>query len=272
MNRLARKVAQIRAWIRSVEAPVDWPAGFVLAMFRTRPADPGAWLARWVFPHLWIRPKLLRGLWLRMDPSRLSHFVIYEEIFMEGMYDLRRLTFEPDVIVDCGAFEGYFSLLARSQFASARIIAFEPNAENFGGLLANVRANRLTIDARRAAVSTTDGEAAFSGEGCGGRLIAGGHAGTVRVPVTDLRRVLTELAPHRLLLKLDVEGEEATLLPELLPVLPQTCAVFFEWHHGEASYAAVADRLTMHGFVTSRLRTNRVDDGTVFIDAFAQRS
>lgn len=271
MNRFARKAAQIRAWIRSVDAPGDWPAGFVLAMFRTRPADPNAWLTRWIFPHVWLRPKLLHGLWLRMDPSRLSHFVIYEEIFMEGMYDLRRLTFEPDAIVDCGAFEGYFSLLARAHFASAPIIAFEPNADNFDGLIANVRANQLTIDARCAAVSTTDGEAAFEGHGCGGRLSAGGEA-AVRVPVTDLRRVLKEMAPHRLLLKLDVEGEEATLLPELLPVLPQTCAIFFEWHHGEASYAAVADRLTTHGFATSRLRTNRVDDSTVFIDAFAQRS
>ena len=32
--------------------------------------------------------------------------VIYEEMFIEGAYDLDLVAFVPDAIVDCGAFEG----------------------------------------------------------------------------------------------------------------------------------------------------------------------
>ena len=106
MNRLSRKLREIRIWIDSVCGPADWPAAFALAMFRTRPAKgPGlsARAARSIFPYIWIRPRMLGGLKLRMNPAHLSDFVIYEEVFINGCYNLKLLAFEPEVVVDCGA-------------------------------------------------------------------------------------------------------------------------------------------------------------------------
>jgi FkbM family methyltransferase len=273
MTRVSRKLRQMRMWAESVAGPGDWPASLLLGFFRTRPptgAGPVDRGLRRVFPFIWVRPQLLPGWRVRIDPSRMSQFVIYEEVFMARTYDLAHVAFVPDTIVDCGAFEGYFSLLAKARFPGATVIAFEPNAENFDGLRANIAANRLDVDARAEAVSTADGQALFVGEGCGGHLAAAAAAGAKTVTTCDLRRVLSQLASNRLLLKLDIEGEERTLIPAVLLSLPQQCAFFFEWHHGDESFRQVAGLLTDAGFAVERHRT-MVDDGVTFIDAFAQR-
>lgn len=274
MTRISRKLQQVRTWVRSANGPADWPAAVLLGVLRTRPLTGDGLVDRGLrrlFPFIWIRPRLLSGLRLRINPTRMSQFVIYEEVFMDRTYDLGHVTFMPDAIVDCGAFEGYFSLLATARFPGAPVIAFEPNAENFAGLLANIQANRLDVDARCEAVSTADGQALFTGEGCGGHLAgaeAAGQAGTVAT--CDLRRVLAQIASTRLLLKLDVEGEERSLIPAILQQLPPQCAVFFEWHHGDESFQQVAGLMRGGGFVVERHRT-MVDGGVTFIDAFAQR-
>ena len=274
LTRIERKIAEAQRWVDSVHSISDWPAAIALAMFRTRPAAGSgamARLSRRLFPHIWIRPSRLHGLSVRINPGELTQFVIFEEAFIEGIYSLDAVTFAPEAILDCGAFEGYFSLLAAVRFPGVPITAFEPNVRNLDGLRANAQRNHLAVDLRAAAVSTTDGAAPFSGAGFGGRLGAA-NGDSVLVEVTDLRRVVAALNTERLLLKLDIEGEEATLLPALLPVLPRQCAIFFEWHQGRAEYERAAALLAADGFATSLTRQNRLDDGTVYIDAFAQRN
>ena len=274
LTRIERKFAEVQRWVDAVGSLADWPAAVLLAMFRTRPAAGHGIAARWsrrLFPHIWIRPAKLGGWAVRIDPSDTSQFVIFEEAFFEEVYRLDAVRFTPDAIIDCGAFEGYFSLLAASRFPGVPIIAFEPDRRNLEGLNANAKRNYLAIDIRAAAVSTMDGTASFAGGGCGGRL-ASPAAESIVVPVLDLRRLLSELKAERLLLKLDIEGEEATLLPAILPVLPMQSAIFFEWHHSSEEYQSMVSLLAEHGFATSLTRQNRVDDRTTYVDAFAQRN
>jgi FkbM family methyltransferase len=270
--RIERKLAEMQRWIDSVGGVADWPAAMALSIYRTRPAAGNGVIARTsqrMVPHIWVRPASLNGMAIRMSPSDMANFIIYEEVFIEHVYDLDRITFTPDAIVDCGAFHGYFSLLAAARYPGVPVVAFEPNVRNLEALTANVRANQLAIDIQPAAVSTKDGTAVFSGEGCGGRLDDSG-AGAVTVPLRDLRNVLAALKPQRLLLKLDIEGEESAVLPALMPVLPRTCAIFFEWHHGRAAYDTAATQLTAYGFSVSVTRENAVADAH-YIDAFAER-
>lgn len=265
LTRVARKAGQARIWLQSVLGPLDWPSALLLSVFRTRPP-------RW-FSHIWIRPRLLKGLWLRIDPTRMSHFTIYEELLIENAYDLDLLRFTPDAVIDCGAFEGYFSLLASARYGHVPIVAFEPNAENFKGLVANIGGNRLSIEPRASAVSIRDGVAQFAGGGCGGHLTGAGGAESVGVPVVDLRRAIAGLNATHLLLKIDVEGEEQVILPEIIGSLPRICAIFFEWHHGADSFRRVAATLEASGFsVAERRRVVQPESGEVFIDAFAQRA
>lgn len=273
LDRLERKLAEAQRWVDAVASPGDCPAALALAMFRTRPSEGNgrvARLSRWAVPHLRVRPAALHGLSVRMDPSEIDQLIIFEEVFINGVYDLDQVSFAPDLILDCGAFEGYFSLLASVRFPAVPIIAFEPNPRNLEGLQANLSRNGLSIEVRAEAVSTSDGTATFSGGGCGGRL--GGTEGRqVTVTVVDLRRVIATLNPQRLLLKLDVEGEELTLLPALLPMLPRCCAMFFEWHHDRGGFDRAIASLCANGFETGVIRDNRADEFTSYIDAFAQR-
>ena len=58
----------------------------------------------------------------------------------------------------------------------------------------------------------------------------GAPKGRYTVQVVDLPAMLSQRRPERLLLKLDVEGEETHIIPALLDVLPREAAVFFETH------------------------------------------
>lgn len=262
LARIERKLAEIQRWVDSVYGVADVPAALALAMYRTRPAST-ARLIR-------VRPAKLRGLAIVINAASLSDFVIYEEVFIDGVYDLAKMAFAPDAIVDCGAYHGYFSLLAAATFPGVRVTAFEPNAANVAALNRNISENGLDVDVRPSAVSSRDGTAAFSGDGCGGHL-SDDAGGGVTVRLTNLCRVIAELRSEALLLKLDVEGEEQQLLPAVINALPRRCAIFFEWHHDQAGYQSIAGLLASHGFITTITRENRVDDRTIYIDAVAQR-
>jgi hypothetical protein len=108
----------------------------------------------------------------------------------------------------------------------------------------------------------------FLGAGFGGSLTrsAAEEAG-IRVQVANLCDVITGLSPRRLLLKLDVEGEEINILPDLVPLLPPTCGIFFESHHGNEGFEKLDGLLRRAGFVVTR---GSIRDET-FVDAFAIR-
>lgn len=73
--------------------------------------------------------------------------------------------------------------------------------------------------------------------------------------VVDFPAMLSQRRPERVLLKLDVEGEEARIIPALFDVLPRVSAVFFETHHGEAGWEQAQQLFTGHGFAVQRLRS-----------------
>jgi len=262
LARIERKLAEVQRWVDSVHGIADVPAAIALAKYRTRPSSR---------PHtIWVRPRRLAGLAIQLHTDSSSDFVIYEEVFVDGIYDLSKVAFTPDAVIDCGAYHGYFSLLAAASYPGVPIIAFEPNAANLVTLEQHVRRNAVAVDVRPSAVSSRDGSAMFAGGGCGGHLSAD-ESGAVTVPLTNLCRVISEIRSDALLLKLDIEGEEQHLLPALIDVLPGRCAIFFEWHQGDEAYRSIVTWLATHGFTTATTRENRVDADTVYIDAFAQR-
>jgi FkbM family methyltransferase len=194
--------------------------------------------------------------------------VIYEEIFVERVYDLNGTPFVPDTVVDCGGFEGYFTLLARARFPQARFVVFEPNPANFEAMCSNFERNGLSVDARRQAVSARAGEGYFAGQGLGGHLIAAADSPGNRVRVTDLPELIRDMKPRQLLLKLDVEGEEIGIMPDLIPALPRMSTIYFEWHHGRESLGRIEATLRAAGFAVDR-RRSRDDD--MFVDVYACR-
>ncbi len=231
-------------------------------------ASPGRWCGRLLtvmgLRRVSLRPRRLAGDRVLVDLLDGGHTCVVEEFFVSPICcDFILVGFAPQYVIDCGAHIGIFTLLARRQYPEARLTAFEPNPTNHLALHENLRRNGVDgVTVVPAAVSVSSGRlgfqfSAFQSEG--GRLAADDavrqDASTVTmVEVVDLPEFVRNLGATSLLLKLDVEGEEERLMPELLPVLPPQCAIFFETHRGQESWEAIDDQLRGAGFTVDLLR------------------
>ncbi len=217
---------------------------------------------------MWLAPRALGGRKLLIDPHDWSQTVILDEIFIQGKYDFRKIRFAPDLVLDCGAHIGLFSLLASAAFPGAEILAFEPNPANAAVVRRAIARNVLPVRLEQVAVAIREEKRRFLAVNShGGRLIEGQEtAGSYEVMTIDLPALLRGKQPRRLLLKLDVEGEEAELLPVLAPLLPSTGAMFFETQSGEAGWSEASRLLQERGFEVQQLNARGL-----YIDGFAQR-
>ncbi len=121
----------------------------------------------------------------------MSDFVIYDEVFLEGVLRLDLVPFQPDTVIDCGASRGILACSRAPGFRRPRgVIAFEPNVENLAGLPANVPGMRPDhrVALHCEAVSTLDGRSVSSGAVAAAGSLVSGAADTVTrtVRVVDL--------------------------------------------------------------------------------------
>src|SRR6516165_9019304 len=86
-------------------SPLDWPSFALLALARGRLS----FLARRLFPEMIVRPALLGGLRLAVDPLDWTHRTVFNQIFFDNNYDLALIPFIPDQVFDCGGHTGMFS-------------------------------------------------------------------------------------------------------------------------------------------------------------------
>jgi FkbM family methyltransferase len=267
-----------RRYLPLAYSPLDWFSLALLGIVRARRLS---FFARHLLPELVIRPAPLGGLRLALNPLDLIHMGTFDEIVIDNAYDLRLVPFIPDQIFDCGGHIGLFSLLARSRYPMARLTIFEPNPHNVEWIRRQARLNAMNIEVVHAAVSISQGEADFveRDNSQSGHLvddtwkhsdwdeqIRGPPSRRYSVRLIDLPAMLLERRPERLLLKLDVEGEEARIIPALFDVLPQETALFFETHHGEAGWDRAKQQFTNHGFAVECRRS--IED---CVDGFALR-
>jgi FkbM family methyltransferase len=164
-----------------------------------------------------------------------------------------------------------FSLLARNRYPTVPLVIFEPNPRNVERIRRQVQLNAMDIEVVQAAVSVREGTATFEDRASwSGQLVDDRDASPsapvakrrYTVQLVDLPAVLRQRCSERLLLKLDVEGEETHIIPALFDVLPREAAVFFETHHGEAGWDWAKQQFTDHGFAVELRRSiNRCVDG-----------
>jgi FkbM family methyltransferase len=215
-----------------------------------------------IVPRFWLRPKQLNGMRILVNPTDWSQTVIFEEVFLRNVYDLNKVSFAPEVIVDCGAHVGMFSMLAAATFPQARIFAFEPNPRNAAYIRRQVQKNHLGITILESAVSTEVGVHEFAGENShSGRLrkISNGLS-KYTVSTINFPAMLKELQAKSLLLKMDIEGEEETVVPAIAPILPKNSVVFFESHFD--NWSQISEAFHNFGFLVTRTNTrDQCSDG-----------
>lgn len=122
-----------------------------------------------------------------------------------------------DVVVDCGAYIGEFTLYAGMAVgASGKVIAFEPDAGIYKKLLANIKLNGLkNVIAINKGLWSKDGVMKFVGDNIKGYsfMFAEDAAGAVDTPVASLDNELARLGlSHVNFIKADIEGAELEFL------------------------------------------------------------
>lgn len=164
-------------------------------------------------------------------PDAASLLSSHREIFGREIYAFDWPGGAP-AILDLGANVGLSVLYFKRRFPGARITAFEADPGVFEYLAKNLSANRIEgVELVQAAAWNADGTLAFAADGAdAGRLAPYGAAGSrgVEVPTVDMGRFL---AGRRYdMIKIDIEGAEARVLPAMAPYLGSTRFLFVEYH------------------------------------------
>ena len=173
-----------------------------------------------------------------------------------------RLLGDKEVFVDCGAFDGdtLQSFFEANRGQSSRVMAFEPDPENFSRLTQTAERFpqnfRKTIHVTPAAVSDQNGSAVFQATGTG--AAAFGSTG-VTVSCVRLDEALEGVRPT--FIKMDIEGAEPLaiagarrLIKEHCPVLA-ICAYHLQGH----VWSIVKQIHEIHGSYEFLLRAHRHD-------------
>jgi FkbM family methyltransferase len=262
---VGRRLSEIRRYMALGRSPRDWAALSVLGIARGHPfssSDIFSSVGRRFFPELVVRPTRLGGLRLALDPSDVTHLVIFDEVVRDNNYDLSLVPFEPDQIFDCGGHIGMFSVLASARFPKTPVTIFEPNPRNLARIRRQVELNHLNVEVMAAAVSVNEGTATFEDRvSFSGQLVddaepsIGGGSGRYSVRTIDFSTILKNRRPERLLLKLDIEGEETKVIPQLFDAMPAISVVFFETHQSEPGWESAAKQFSDHGFTVTRRRS-----------------
>jgi FkbM family methyltransferase len=193
---------------------------------------------------------------------------ICQEFFLHNTYNLNKLSFIPDSIVDCGAYRGYFSFLALTCFPKASIKAIEAHPENFEKIRAAIKSNSLhNINLQHGAICRSNNSSIdlfFEGSSGSVEDTFSHECKVVKVRTIDLEQFVNH---EKLLLKVDIEGSELDFFPSIISKLPKISAVFIETHDGWSSLINIKNKFIEEGFSFEVIREREQ-----FIDSFAQRN
>jgi FkbM family methyltransferase len=197
---------------------------------------------------------------LVFNPLHTSELTVVDELLSGDVYIAKR---EASRFVDCGAFRGISTIYLQDQVKAVRVTAYEPQAENFAILARRLAKYLPAAVCVNAAVGPANGEVLFGGGGVGGSI---GEVGN-RVRMVRLRDELSAERPSTLLVKMDIEGAEHEVLPDILPVLPQDCSLFLETHFPLAPSRSLLEPFRREGFNVTECRSRKDSDSDVlFID------
>ena len=128
--------SKLKTWLRprtrwkrisGLVAALGW-RGVVKYLIERRPRERGSVFS--VHPRLSMHP-----LFIRHGTSDLQ---VFDQIFVECEYRCLDDLTQVELIIDCGANVGYSSAYFLSRFPNSRIVAVEPDPENFEMLSRNL--------------------------------------------------------------------------------------------------------------------------------------
>jgi FkbM family methyltransferase len=185
-----------------------------------------------------------------------SDLVMFEQVFVNRDYGFD-LSFEPSTIIDAGANAGYASLFFHRKYPKARLIAIEPDSENWETLRVNtgeipqIQAVKGGLWSSQQPLAVTDADAPK----CMISLKPAGKSGPDTIEGYGVEDIMKMLGVEVIdLLKIDIEGGELELFSEnCLPWITKVRVFMVELHDrlrpgcAAAFYSAIRDlRFTQH--------------------------
>ncbi len=153
-----------------------------------------------------------------------------EEIFVSDIYNIQFDKPNP-YIIDCGANIGLATIYLKKRYPDAKIIAFEPDINNFDLLKKNTsQQNWKDIELRMEAIWKEDTTLNFIVEGTMGSKIASNPNSDVEYVQVKACRLRNFLNRNVDFVKLDIEGAEYEVLKDCADLLNQVDYLFIEFH------------------------------------------
>ena len=161
-------------------------------------------------------------------PDPYSFLWQVKEIFVDESYKFVPSSNSP-VIYDCGSNVGTSVAYFRKEYPEAKIKAFEADPKIFAVLKENLSKNGLEkLELFNKAVWINDEGVELGIEGADGSSVFS-KENTVRVESVRLKKLLSEEKEIDLL-KMDIEGAEANVIPDCADELSKVKNLFLEYH------------------------------------------
>jgi FkbM family methyltransferase len=171
---------------------------------------------------------IFRGKEIRIADNA-SFLFMRKEVFDSEVYKFKSSNDSP-FIIDCGANIGLSIIYFKSLFPQSRIIAFEPDDKIFSILKSNVESfDLLNVELIKKACWDKETTLKFFSEGAdGGRTASSSdQEQIIYVETIRLRNYLTQRIDF---LKIDIEGAESTVIPDIADLLHLVENIFVEFH------------------------------------------
>lgn len=172
----------------------------------------------------------------------------------------------PDLIFDVGASCGISTHILFAQAPTAKVIAYEPRPQAFGRLQRRLKKLPGPHECLQAAVGLHAETVEFQDKGVG---TARAHPKEKSFParVVTLEEGVIFNKDAKLVLKIDIEGEEKNLLPKIVSRLPGSCVILLETHQPLEEVKSYANRSLQAGFQWNLLRYREMPEfGGPFAD------
>jgi FkbM family methyltransferase len=176
--------------------------------------------------------------------TRTSDTAVFQEVMIHKQYDIPALK-NVEYVLDCGANVGLTSVYLLRKYPKARVIAIEPDPENFAIASFNLKPYGERCQLLNAAVWHEPGELEVSqgtfrdGRHWATQTLPVSGAGKITVPSYPIRALMERFQFPRLdLLKIDIEGAELPIFRDGdVSFLKDTRCVAIELHGAECETA-----------------------------------
>jgi FkbM family methyltransferase len=172
----------------------------------------------------------------------------------------------PDLIFDIGASCGISTHILSAQHPSAKIIAYEPRPNAFFRLQRRMKKLPGSHECHQAAVGARAQKVNFKDKGVGTSR-AKPNEGSFPVRMVTLDEKVIFNMEAKLVLKIDIEGEEKNILPKIAPHLPKSSVILLETHQSLDEVRKFAGSSLQAGFQWNLLRYREMPEfGGPFAD------